>query len=139
MTKEELKEYIETKREIKIIEEKIEFLESKKTSIKSMIIDDMPKPEPEQDRLGELLGEIEELIEQYNKKQLRLTKQQLEIENCIDKLDNSKERNIMRLRYLEGMKWEKICVEVNYRWAQIHRHHKSILEKICEKQNDDMK
>ena len=60
MTKEELKGYIETKREIKIIEEKIEYLESKKTSIKSIIIDDMPKPEPEQDRLGELLGEIEE-------------------------------------------------------------------------------
>jgi len=133
MTKEELKEYIETKREIKIIEEKIEFLESKKTSIKSMVIDDMPKPEPEHDRLGELLGEIEELIEQYNKKQLRLMKQQLEIEKCIDKLEDSIDRNIMRLRYLEGMKWEKICVEVNYRWAQIHRHHKSILEKICEK------
>lgn len=130
MTKEELKEYIETKREIKIIEEKIEFLEEKKTSIKSMVIDDMPKPEPEHDRLGELLGEIEELIEQYNKKQLRLTKQQLEIEKCIDKLDNSKERNIMRLRYLEGHKWEKVCVETNYSWENVHRIHRKILSKI---------
>lgn len=130
MTKEELKEYIETKREIKIIEEKIEFLESKKTSIKSMIIDDMPKPEPEHDRLGELLGEIEELIDIYNKKQDKLFKQQIKIEKCIDKLDNAKERNIMRLRYLEGHKWEKVCVETNYSWENVHRIHRKILSKI---------
>lgn len=130
MTKEELKGYIETKREIKIIEEKIECLESKKTSIKSMIIDDMPKPEPEQDRLGELIGEIEELIELYNEKQIKLMKQQIEIEKCIDKLDSSLERNIMRLRYLESMKWEKICVEVNYSWENVHRIHRKILSKI---------
>lgn len=130
MTKEELKEYIETKREIKIIEEKIECLESKKTSIKSMIIDDMPKPEPEQDRLGQLIGEIEELIDLYNEKQIKLMKQQIEIENCIDKLDNALERNIMRLRYLESMKWEKICVEVNYSWENVHRIHRKILSKI---------
>lgn len=130
MTKEELKEYVETKREIKIIEEKIEYLESKKTSIKSMIIDDMPKPEPEQDRLVQLIGEIEELIELYNEKQIKLMKQQIEIENCIDKLDNALERNIMRLRYLESMKWEKICVEVNYSWENVHRIHRKILSKI---------
>lgn len=130
MTKEELKEYIETKREIKIIEEKIEYLESKKTSIKSIIIDDMPKPEPEQDRLGQLLGEIEELIDIYNEKQSNLIKQQMKIEKCIDKLDNALERNIMRLRYLESMKWEKICVEVNYSWENVHRIHRKILSKI---------
>ena len=130
MTKEELKEYIETKREIKIIEEKIEYLESKKTSIKSMTIDDMPKPEPEQDRLVQLLIQIEELIELYNEKQSNLIKQQTKIENCIDKLDSSLERNIMRLRYLESKKWEKICVEVNYSWENVHRIHRKILSKI---------
>lgn len=130
MTKEELKEYIETKREIKIIEEKIEFLESKKTSIKSMIIDDMPKPEPEQDRLGELLGEIEELIDIYNKKQDKLFKQQIKIEKCIDKLEDSIDRNILRLKYIDGYTWERICVILNYSWNGIHKKHRKILEKI---------
>lgn len=130
MTKEELKEYIETKREIKIIEEKIEFLESKKTSIKSMIIDDMPKPEPEQDRLGGLLGEIEELIDIYNKKQDKLFKQQMKIEKCIDKLEDSIDRNILRLKYIDGYTWERICVMLNYSWNGIHKKHRKILEKI---------
>ena len=134
MTKEELNKYTETKREIEIIEDKIEYLKEKKTSIKSMVITDMPRgSNSENDRLGILLGEIEELINIYNEKQIRLIKKQIEIEEAISILDDPIDRNIMRLRYLEGMKWEKICVEVNYRWAQVHRHHKSILEKICKK------
>ena len=134
MTKQELNKYTETKREIEIIEDKIEYLKEKKTSIKSMVITDMPRgSNSENDRLGILLGEIEELINIYNEKQIRLIKQQIEIEEAISILDDPIDRNIMRLRYLEGMKWEKICVEVNYRWAQVHRHHKSILEKICKK------
>lgn len=130
MTKEELKEYIETKREIEIIEEKIECLEGKKTSIKSQIITDMPRGEAEQDRLGQLLIQIEELIDSYNEKQNKLLKQQLEIEICIDKLEDSIDRNIMRLRYLEGYTWEKMCVLLNYSWNGIHKKHRKILEKI---------
>ena len=130
MTKEELKEYTETKREIEIIKEKIECLESKKTSIKSMIIDDMPKSEPEQDRLGQLLVQIEELIDLYNEKQDKLLKQQLEIEKCIDRLEDSADRNIMRLRYLDGYTWERMCVLLNYSWNGIHKKHRKILEKI---------
>lgn len=130
MEKKELKEYIETKREIKIIEEKIEYLESKKTSIKSMIIDDMPKPEPEQDRLGELLGEIEELIDIYNKKQIKLIKQQKEIEKCIDKLDNALERNIMRYVYFEGMRFEEVSCIIHYSYRTVRRIHKSAIDKL---------
>lgn len=130
MTKEELKGYIETKREMEIIEEKIEYLESKKTSIKSMIIDDMPKGNCEQDRLSELLGEIEELIELYNEKQGKLFKQQMKIEKCIDKLEDPTDRNILRLKYIDGYTWERICVELNYGWNGIHKRHRKILDKI---------
>lgn len=131
MKKEELKNYMETKREIEIIKDKIEYLEEKKTSIKSMIIDDMPKgSNTENDRLGELLGEIEELLNIYNEKQIRLIKQQMKIEDVIDKLEESTDRNIMRLKYIDGYTWERICVIMNYSWNGIHKKHRKILEKI---------
>lgn len=130
MTKEELKEYIEVKREIKIIEEKIEFLESKKTSIKSQIITDMPRGEAEQDRLGQLLIQIEELIELYNEKQIKLMKQQTEIENCIDKLDSSLERNIMRYVYFEGMRFEEVSCIIHYSYRTVRRIHKRAIENL---------
>ena len=131
MTKEDLKGYIETKRELKFIEEKIDYLTSKKTSIKSQVITDMPKgASKNNDILIDLLGELEDITEIYNKKYIKLLKKQIEIEHTIDKLDNATDRNVMRLRYLEGYKWEKICVIMNYSWEGIHKIHRNILEKI---------
>ena len=36
----------------------------------------------------------------------------------------------MRLRYIYGYKWEKVCVETNYSWEGIHKIHRKILKKI---------
>ena len=131
MNKEELNKYMETKREIEIIEDKIEYLKEKKTSIKSMVITDMPRgSNSENDRLGILLGEIEELINIYREKELKLIKQQIQIENAIENLDDPTDRNIIRLKYIDGHTWERICVILNYSWNGIHKKHRKILEKI---------
>ena len=131
MTKEELKSYIENKREIEIIKDKLIYLEEKKTSIKSMIINDMPKScNIENDMIGNLLADIEDLINIYKEKELELIKQQIKIENAISKLEDPTDRNIIRLKYLDGHTWEKICVILNYSWNGIHKKHRKILEKI---------
>ena len=131
MTKEELKSYIENKREIEIIKDKLIYLEEKKTSIKSMIINDMPKScNIENDMIGNLLADIEDLINIYKEKELNLIKQQIKIEKAISKLDDPIDRNIVRLKYLDGHTWEKICVILNYSWNGIHKKHRKILEKI---------
>ena len=131
MTKEELKSYIENKREIEIIKDKLMYLEEKKTSIKSLIIDDMPKGyNGDNDRISALLGEIEELINIYKEKELNLIKQHIKIEKAISNLEDPTDRNIVRLKYLDGHTWEKICVILNYSWNGIHKKHRKILEKI---------
>ena len=131
MTKEELKGYIETKREIEIIKEKLEYLCMTKGGVKSMVITDMPRGgRSEDDRLLEIMIEIEELEEMYNKKRLKLMKQLNEIENVIDSLEEPIDRNIMRMRYIKNYTWERICVELNYSWNGIHKRHRKILDKI---------
>ena len=131
MTKEELKNFIENKREIEIIKDKLEYLEEKKTSIKSMIINDMPKvTNIENDMIGNLLADIEELINIYKEKELNLIKQQIKIEKAISNLEDPTDRNIVRLKYIDGHTWEKICVILNYSWNGIHKKHRKILEKI---------
>ena len=131
MTKEELKSYIENKREIEIIKDKLMYLEEKKTSIKSMIINDMPKAtNMENDMIGNLLADIEDLINIYKEKELNLIKQQIKIEKAISNLEDPTDRNIVRLKYLDGHTWEKICVILNYSWNGIHKKHRKILEKI---------
>ena len=76
------------------------YLEEKKTSIKSMIIHDMPNvPHIKNAMIGNLL-------------------------------EDPTDRNIVRLKYLDGHTWEKICVILNYSWNGIHKKHRKILEKI---------
>ena len=131
MTKEELKSYIENKREIEIIKDKLMYLEEKKTSIKSMIINDMPKvTNIENDMIGNLLADIEDLINIYKEKELNLIKQQIKIEKAISNLEDPTDRNIVRLKYIDGHTWERICVILNYSWNGIHKKHRKILEKI---------
>ena len=96
-----------------------------------MIINDMPKvTNIENDMIGNLLADIEELINIYREKELKLIKQQIHIENAIDNLDDPTDRNIIRLKYIDGHTWERICVILNYSWNGIHKKHRKILEKI---------
>lgn len=52
------------------------------------------------------------------------------IEKSINALEDSSHRTVLRLRYLDGMKWEKICVAISYEWAWTHRIHSNALGKI---------
>ena len=53
-----------------------------------------------------------------------------EIEKIIDSLKDSRERTVMRYRYISGLEWEEVCVKAHYSWQHTHRLHASALEKI---------
>jgi hypothetical protein len=57
------------------------------------------------------------------------------IEESIYRLEDSTERLVLRLRYIDGMQWEKICVKISYEWTWTHRIHSNALEQICIKEN----
>ena len=52
------------------------------------------------------------------------------LKNAIENLDDPTDRNIIRLKYIDGHTWERICVILNYSWNGIHKKHRKILEKI---------
>lgn len=131
MTKEELMQYGSIELEVKQIKERIEYLEEKKTSIKSQIITDMPVGNGESMDILTLITKIEDSQIELVKKQSKLVDIMESIEHAIDKLEDSTDRLILRSRYLQGKKWEEICVELNYSWRQIHRLHSNILKKIA--------
>jgi DNA-directed RNA polymerase specialized sigma24 family protein len=54
----------------------------------------------------------------------------LDIETAIESLTDPTERNLMRLRYIDGLTWEMVCVEIGYEWSQTHRKHASALERL---------
>ena len=81
-------------------------------------------------RTDELVARHDELLTLYRDKLRLLTDAQLAVERAIDVLAPT-ERRLMRLRYLDGLRWETVCVEMSYSWRQVHRAHAHALAQIC--------
>lgn len=106
MTKEELREYRSIKKEICQIERRIADLAT---------IEELDITHP--------------LRELYRQKLADLIECQLKIEKAIESL-NSTERELMRLRYIDGEEWLEVSEAIHYEWTQTHRIHAKALAKI---------
>lgn len=130
MTKKDLEQFLEIREEIKQLNEQKKLLEEQKTSIKSQIINDLPKGGGTVKLLEDIMIEIEEIIVEIAKKSVDLATQLLNIEKCIENLESS-ERRLIRYKYLNGMSYSKIEREMNYSIRHLKRMHAEILEKIA--------
>ena len=95
-------------------------------------IDGMPRGPAGRDAMTGIVAKRLSLRRKYEAKLADLIAAQAEIEELIDGLE-PRERRLMRLRYIDGLKWEKVCVEMGYEWAQTHRLHSGILDALLEK------
>ena len=48
----------------------------------------------------------------------------------IEKLENEDEKRILFLKYIRGLKWEKVCIESGYEWTWVHKLHGRALEHL---------
>lgn len=122
------------KREERILEE-IQALRMDKM-FPSIVNDGMPKGSEQRD-LSDYAAKLDELIQELKEERLEKVKRLSDIEKSIRQLKNEDAQIIMRLRYIDGLKWEEVCVAINYEWAQMHRIHARALREI--KINDDTK
>lgn len=65
----------------------------------------------------------------YRRKLQDLVNLQIKIEEAIESL-NSTERELMRLRYIDGADWTEVAATIHYEWTQTHRIHARALKKI---------
>lgn len=72
---------------------------------------------------------MEPLRELYSRKLRALVDLQIRIEQAIESL-TSMERELMRLRYIDGADWTEVAAEIHYEWTQTHRIHARALGKI---------
>ena len=108
MTKEHLQQYRALKSEYRQIEQRLRNLER--------------RPDEDQQTL-------QPLRECYKQKLEALTREQLAIERAIERL-NSFERQLVRLRYIDGLPWYKVAYKLQYSEAQAKRIGRRILAKL---------
>ncbi len=84
------------------------------------------------DKFTNLINKRIEVEEMINNEIVKGLKEMQNIENIINGLPE-REKLLMRLRYIEGLKWETICYKMDYSWKHIHNIHSAILKKINKK------
>lgn len=127
MTKQELQQYKKIEREVQGLKERLD--EMRLTMIAPTIpqLTGLPSGGIVTDKVMKAVERYLAASEVFANKLDELTGELYYIEACIDHLEDPNERTLLRLRYIAGMKWENICVEMNYAWAQIHRIHADAL------------
>lgn len=101
-------------------------------------LDGMPPGSGGDDALTVQIAAVDELEKLYQESEAALIQAQIDIEQMIMELESPIERQVLRYRYLDGMKWEKISVKMNYSESHIHRFYSRALRKL-EKTKDESK
>ena len=96
---------------------------------KSPNLDGMPKGPSTGDPMASIATQRQQLAEKYRAKLEELAAAQSDIENMIEGLE-SRDRKLMRHRYIEGLTWEAVCVAINYGWSQTHDIHGKALDQL---------
>ena len=131
MTKERLRAYAEIKKEREQLRLQLEEIEAALYYPKIQRLTDMPAAPRDGNHQEDLAIYHIELQERYRAKMEELAAEQLAIEQAIESLEPTA-RMLMRYRYIDGLKWEDICVTMSYSWRQMHRLHGEALKKLNE-------
>ena len=126
---EEKKEYLKSyrravKREKDILDE-IQRLRADKM-FPSVVNDGMPKGSNQSD-LSDYIAILDEQIELLKVERLEKARCYQKIEKQIRQMGNEDEQEVLRLRYITGLKWEEVAARMSYSWKHIHRIHSSAL------------
>ena len=76
------------------------------------------------------IDRICEIEEEIAESTAKLQQSKHQIEEAINSLEDATERDVLWYRYIKGLTFEKIAVEMNYSWRHIFRKHKQAVVKI---------
>lgn len=130
LNNEEKKEYLKSyqkalRRENDILDE-IQRLRADKM-FPSVVNDGMPRGTNQSD-LSAYVAILDEQIEELKRERLERAKIRADIEKRIRKMEDEDEQRVLRLRYIKGVKWEEVAVEMDFSWQHVHKIHSRALQ-----------
>ncbi len=124
LTIDDLKNVRRQKLRVEALQERIERLRSRAEYTQQQL-GECGRSDPSRDRLAEYVAELDELELQLTGEMITLEKQIVVVDAELSKLPENQEK-VLRLRYIEGMKWEDIARKTNYN----ERHCRFISNKV---------
>ena len=123
-----LRSYLGAQERIDDLCDEIQTLRAKATKV-TTTISDMPQPTSGQ-HMGDVVAGYIEMVEQLEGEVRRCEAIKRDVECLISTIDDWTVERVMRLRYIDGMKWEVICVKMSYSWVWVHKLHSDGLNSI---------
>lgn len=127
--KRKLQDYIWIKENIESLEDRLLEIDTQLTKITTNLENENVQATKDPDKWTNLINERIEVEGMINREICRGLKEIQYIENIISNLPE-REKLLMRLRYIDNLKWEEICVKMNYSWRQMHRLHSDSLKRL---------
>lgn len=128
--KERLKSYTRNKKKLDSLKEQKNELDEKIKSVRAMVYSGMPHGSSKKTDLSDYMVKLEKMEEKISRKIDDINKNFYEIEEAIAELEDGNESEIIRMRYISGMDWEKIGEEIEYSTRQVHNLHGKALKNI---------
>ena len=112
----------------------IDHLEQEKQRVLDRLLapsvpDGMPHGSGDQDKIGNAIARRDKYQRMIDSKLDELIDLRAEIECAVACLC-SKDRDLIRMRYIDGFRWEKIAVELSYDYRWVLRLHGKILQEM---------
>lgn len=126
--KKRLKAYIAANEKISDFIDEIVTLKLKVEKV-TPTLSDMQHGSGTSDKSG-IIDTYLDMINDMEKEVRRLQETRREVEYLISTIDDWTVERIMRLRYIDNLRWEDICCRVNYSWRQVHYLHADGLNRI---------
>lgn len=122
-TKEYLRQYLTAYHEAQRIGSDIARLRIRYAYPSAIQYSDMPKGSGSERDLSDYMVKVEELQEQLNRKLDECIRIEIQIRTDIDRMEDDRERDLLRLRYIDGMTWEMIAERMGCAVRHVHRIH----------------
>ena len=128
MDKRTLKSYLSLCREIEILrQERAELLNGGLGAVSN---DGLPHGSGTSDPTAGTAARAAKIAAELSQKLNECIDLRLQIEQAVNALNEPRERELMRRRYIEGQRWEQVAYEMNYTLRHVTRLHGRILQRM---------
>ena len=128
--KQYLSQYQRAYRTILFVRRELERAEHDAAGIRAIIYSDMPKSHNVEHDLSDAMVRIEELAAKYKAVVTEHTNIMAEVAAVILKVDDKTQREVLWLRYIEGMDFEAIPDMIHYSERQMYSYYGQGLEAV---------
>lgn len=116
-----LRKYQDLLRREKHIEQEIESIRSRYTG-HAITYSDMPHGTDQHD-LSDYVAEADDLLRELEAVRWSIINQYHFISASIENMEDEREKDLLRLKYLQGLTWEEVAVAMHYDIRHIFRIH----------------